>query len=60
MGIVPTSMHEIFPQWNLPNVECIASHMHNQWEFYIAVNPKSGRDVNPKSGRDVNQQINKL
>ena len=40
-GLTPTFMHEIFPLWNLRNVECVAGNIHNQVNFYNTANPKS-------------------
>ena len=34
-------MHEIFPQWNLRNVECVAGNISYQVDFYNTANHKS-------------------
>ena len=39
-NLAPTFMREIFPQRNLTNMECIASSIRNQVDFYNPSNPK--------------------
>ena len=40
-GLAHTFMREIFPLRNLRNVECVASNIRNQVDFYNTANPKS-------------------
>ena len=40
-NLAPTFMRVIFPQRNLTNMECVASSIRNQIDFYNPSNPKS-------------------